>query len=141
MARQQLESMERLKKKMLLFYIDLDNLKSINDILGHKEGDRAISEAAAVLKEAFRKSDIIGRIGGDEFVVLAMNTSDEICNILTNRLQKILSTKKIENFTLSLSKGIAHYDPENPLTFDELLMQADRLMYEEKNKKNTGTKR
>jgi diguanylate cyclase (GGDEF)-like protein/PAS domain S-box-containing protein len=134
-ARQQLCEMERLKKEILFFYIDIDNLKTINDTLGHNEGDRAIALTAEVLKEAFRKSDIIGRIGGDEFVVLAIDASNEMINDLVDRLKNSLQNKKNQDFSLSLSKGIARFDPENPATFDELLTQADRQMYIEKSEK------
>jgi len=138
LSQQQMKMAERAKKDMLLFFADLDNMKEINDRLGHQEGDKALVEIATVLKETFRESDIIGRMGGDEFAALAIDTTDETREVLTARLQNYLDThNKLEtrNYTLSLSIGIAHYNHENPSSLDELMSRADTLMYEEKRKK------
>jgi diguanylate cyclase (GGDEF)-like protein len=110
-------------------------MKHINDTLGHHEGDNALIEVATILKQVFRESDIIGRMGGDEFAVLAIDTTDETGEVLINRMQDTLGAhNKLGNRTyqLSLSIGIAHYDPKKPSTLDELMAQADILMYEEK---------
>jgi diguanylate cyclase (GGDEF)-like protein/PAS domain S-box-containing protein len=138
LARQQLKVAERTKQNMLLFFADLDQMKQINDTLGHQEGDKALVDIATILKEVFRESDIIGRMGGDEFAVLAIDTSDETRDVLVNRLHNILddyNRPEGRNYQLSLSIGIAHYDPEKPSTLDELMAQADTLMYEEKRNK------
>ncbi|MCX5804046.1 MAG: diguanylate cyclase, partial [Proteobacteria bacterium] len=138
LSQQQMKMAERAKKDMLLFFADLDNMKEINDRLGHQEGDKALVEIATVLKEVFRESDIIGRMGGDEFAALAIDTTDETEEVLTARLQNYLDThNKLEtrNYALSLSIGIAHYDHGNPSSLDELMSRADTLMYEEKRKK------
>jgi diguanylate cyclase (GGDEF)-like protein/PAS domain S-box-containing protein len=138
LAQQQMKVTERTKKNMLLFFIDLDKMKQINDTLGHKEGDKALIEVATILKEVFRESDIIGRMGGDEFAILAIDTNDETREVLINRLHNILDDyNKTEGrkYQPSLSIGIAHYDPEKPSSLDELMAQADTLMYEEKRNK------
>jgi diguanylate cyclase (GGDEF)-like protein len=112
-------------------------MKQVNDTLGHQEGDKALIEIATILKEVFRESDIIGRIGGDEFAVLAIDTTDETREVLIMRLHNTLddyNRPEGRNYQLSLSTGIAHYDPEKPSTLDELMAQADELMYEEKGK-------
>ena len=135
LSEQQLKIAERAKKDMLFFFADLDKLKLINDILGHQEGDKAIFEIASILKEVFRESDIIGRMGGDEFAVLAINTTDETGEVLRTRLRTTVANynrPEGRNYQLSLSIGIAHFDPETPSTLDELMVQADTLMYEEK---------
>ncbi len=75
LAEQQLKTANRLKKKLALLYLDMDNLKRINDAGGHKMGDRALEEIAFILKKSFREADIVGRLGGDEFCVLAMETN------------------------------------------------------------------
>ena len=75
LAEQGLKTAQRMGTEMLLIYGDLDNLKEINDTFGHKEGDQALMDISQILKETFRESDIIARIGGDEFVMLAMNSS------------------------------------------------------------------
>ncbi len=75
LAQQELKKANRIKRGMLLLFADVDDLKKINDSLGHQEGDLALIETANLLKETFREPDIIARIGGDEFVVLAAETS------------------------------------------------------------------
>jgi diguanylate cyclase (GGDEF)-like protein/PAS domain S-box-containing protein len=138
LSEQQMKAAERTKKAMLLFFADLDKMKQINDTLGHQEGDNALIEIATILKEVFRESDIIGRMGGDEFAILAIDTTDETREVLIMRLHNILddyNRPEGRNYQLSLSIGIAHYDPETPSTLDELMAQADTLMYEEKRNK------
>ncbi len=138
LAQQQMKVAERTKKDMLLFFADLDKMKQINDTLGHHEGDKALIEIATILKEVFRESDIIGRMGGDEFAILAIDTSDETREVLIHRLRNILDNynrPEGRSYQLSLSIGIAHYNTETSLTLDELMTQADTLMYEEKRKK------
>jgi diguanylate cyclase (GGDEF)-like protein/PAS domain S-box-containing protein len=137
LSQQQIKVAERAKNNMLLFFADLDKMKQVNDTLGHQEGDKALIEIATILKEVFRESDIIGRIGGDEFAVLAIDTTDETREVLIMRLHNTLddyNRPEGRNYQLSLSTGIAHYDPEKPSTLDELMAQADELMYEEKGK-------
>jgi len=76
---------ERINKAILLFYFDLDNLKVINDRFGHREGDRALTGFAGILRETFRKSDITARIGGDEFAVLVTGATGRVLNISLNK--------------------------------------------------------
>jgi len=137
LAEQQLKIANRMKKEMLLIFADLDQLKWINDTLGHHEGDLALIEAAGILKETFRKSDIIARIGGDEFVITTEAVEASV-NVLITRLLENLDSynaKGDRRYKLSLSTGITRYEPENPCSIDELLRRADALMYEAKRKK------
>jgi diguanylate cyclase (GGDEF)-like protein/PAS domain S-box-containing protein len=125
----------REKRTMLLFFGDVDNLKTINDTLGHAQGDLALQEVATILKNSFREADIVARIGGDEFVVLAVDASMERADFLTNHIQTILERRKEKGnwpYQLALSLGIAHYDPEAPCTVSELIAQADSRMYQQK---------
>jgi diguanylate cyclase (GGDEF)-like protein/PAS domain S-box-containing protein len=133
---QQVKVADRTKKNMLLFFADLDKMKQINDTLGHQEGDKALIEIATILKEVFRESDIIGRMGGDEFAILVLDTTDETKEVLLKRLLNYLDDyNRSRSYTLSLSIGIAPYDPKKPLSLDDLMAQADTLMYEEKRNK------
>jgi diguanylate cyclase (GGDEF)-like protein/PAS domain S-box-containing protein len=135
---QQVKVADRTKKNMLLFFADLDKMKQINDTLGHQEGDKALIDIATILKEVFRGSDIIGRVGGDEFAILVLDTTDETKEVLMKRLQNSLDDyNRPKSYTLSLSIGIAPYDPKKPLSLDELMAQADTLMYEEKRNKQS----
>jgi diguanylate cyclase (GGDEF)-like protein len=128
----------RTKKRSLLLYIDMDDLKWINDHCGHNEGDQALIDLARVLKKTFRESDIIARIGGDEFVVLLESTVDND-EVLMTRLSENIKDyhpKGPQCYNLSISVGAAQFDPENPISIDELLSRADALMYAQKRKKS-----
>ena len=131
----QLKIANRVKRRLSLLFIDLDGLKWINDNHGHTEGDQALIDTANVLRETFRESDILARIGGDEFAVLVTETTGGGPEILTTRLQENLIAYNAtgpRHYNLSVSIGVAHFDPEYPLSIHELLGQADGLMYEEK---------
>jgi len=139
LAEQQLKVAERTKKGLCLFYMDLDELKKINDHCGHVKGDEALNEAAMVLKEVFRESDIIARIGGDEFTVLTLDTSPEFSQVFTERLRHQLATLNAtgeRDYNLSMSVGMAYGNPDSPLSLEELMQRADSLMYEDKKGKN-----
>ncbi|HME45404.1 MAG TPA: diguanylate cyclase [Syntrophorhabdales bacterium] len=142
LSEQQLKIAERTKQDVLIFFVDLDNLKQINDVLGHQEGDNALVEAASVLRETFRKSDIVGRLGGDEFAVLAIDATRKTESMLIDRLHKTLNAVNrgaLRKYNLSLSTGVARYDPDSPSSLDELIARADALMYEKKRTKQRGT--
>jgi len=135
MVEQVLKKAKREKRGVFLVYADLDNLKAVNDLLGHHEGDQVLVQTAAVLRATFRESDIIARIGGDEFVVIPMDSGEDNADIIKARFQKNLRrhNEKINfPFTLSISLGMAYYDPDTPCSVDELLRQAERLMYDDK---------
>lgn len=138
LAEQQLKSADRNKERGLMAFIDLDGMKHINDIWGHEEGDRALVAAAGLLRETYRESDIIARVGGDEFAVLALNVDYSMPEVFINRLQERLdayNAGKDSGYRLSMSVGSAFYEPDNPCSLDELMSRADRLMYEDKHRK------
>jgi two-component system, cell cycle response regulator len=134
-----LKMAKRQDRGMFMLYADLDNLKQINDAYGHKEGDLALVETANLLTKNYRESDIIARIGGDEFVVISAGTPGDCIDSILNRLQRALEAYNAKRnrrpYALSLSAGIAYYDPENPCSIDELLAQGDRSMYGHKKQK------
>jgi diguanylate cyclase (GGDEF)-like protein len=139
MSEQQIKMAKRLKRGILLIATDLNGLKKINDTLGHKEGDHALIEAARIIKDSFRESDIIARIGGDEFVILMLEKPEISQEILAARLLKKLdnfNTTKVHRYRLSISFGMAYNRPENPCSIDEMLVKADRLMYRQKSLKH-----
>jgi diguanylate cyclase (GGDEF)-like protein/PAS domain S-box-containing protein len=143
LAEQLLKVSKREDKRVFMLYADVDNLKEINDTFGHKEGDIALIEIAEVLKKTYRESDIVARIGGDEFVVISMGTTDAEIKGITSRLQnsfEIHNTEGIRKYNLSVSLGIAYFDPKQPCSIDELLIKADKDMYEQKQKKKQKKK-
>ena len=138
LAEQGLKTAQRMGTEMVLIFGDLDNLKGINDTFGHKEGDQALVDTSKILKETFRESDIIARIGGDEFVIMAMHTMKTSSEILLNRFKQAFNDHLLQKkrlYPLSLSLGISCFDPKNPCSIDVLLAQADKLMYENKPQK------
>jgi diguanylate cyclase (GGDEF)-like protein len=134
---QEIRRANRTMKGLSVVYLDLDNLKKINDQHGHHEGDRALVEIASTLKEVFRESDIIARIGGDEFVIIPTDDNDE-GRVMISRLRAVIEERAVSNghpHKLSVSMGTAYYDPSSPATVEELLAQADSAMYEMKRAK------
>ena len=136
-----IESSLRDNNDLLLVYVDFDNLKWINDTLGHTMGDQAIIETAELLKETFRLADVIGRLGGDEFVILctdnaALNNEKPILSRLSEHIEKAnrITTRQ---YPLSLSIGVSRCDHLAPCSIDELLRRADQAMYENKEKKKS----
>jgi diguanylate cyclase (GGDEF)-like protein/PAS domain S-box-containing protein len=139
LAEQQLNIAERSKDRLFLLFADVDGMKWINDHLGHLKGDEALIEAADVFKKVFRKADIIARIGGDEFAILAISISAEDTDVLRERLQRQIQMKnkrKNRDYNLSISLGISFKEPGVSISLDELMSQADTLMYEHKKGKN-----
>jgi two-component system cell cycle response regulator len=140
LAEQQLKMSARSGNGLLLIFADLDGMKWINDKLGHKKGDEALRETAKILSDTFREADIIARMGGDEFAVLAVETSTQDPAILRDRLQQeidIHNAAEDTEYLISLSIGIAFFDPENPSSMDDLLSRADEEMYLEKRGKSS----
>ena len=117
-----------------VFFIDLNDMKRINDTLGHSQGDRAIEDTVGILRATFRTSDIIARLGGDEFVVLAPDAGGNT-GALQDRLAAAVARFNLEEgreYRLSLSVGVAEYDESQEHSLDALVAQADRRMYEAK---------
>ncbi len=138
LAEQQIKIAARTRRGMLLVSADLDGLKGINDRFGHHEGDRALVDAAQILRQSFRESDIISRIGGDEFVVLVTEKPEINPDVLFRRLKENLEVynSRVKR-PLYISMGVATFDPQNPVSLNELLVQADKSMYRNK-KRNKG---
>lgn len=131
---QQLKLARRNSQSMLLLFCDVDNLKTINDTYGHREGDLALVRTADALEAAFRDSDVLARLGGDEFAVLALEASGENEEAILLRLEERLmeSNAKEFRYDLSLSIGVARFDPRHGVELGELMAQADKAMYEKK---------
>lgn len=135
LAQQHLNLAKRTRSEVLLIFLDLNGLKNINDSLGHSEGDQALVDMAYLLRKTFRESDIIGRIGGDEFTVLASDTGGASAGSLTGRLQNNLEAHNLHGgrrYKLSISVGVAYYDYESDRSIEDLLVKADASMYEQK---------
>jgi diguanylate cyclase (GGDEF)-like protein/PAS domain S-box-containing protein len=139
---QHLSTLRRTNKGIVMVYADLDGLKRINDTFGHQEGDRALIKAAELLKETFRSSDVLGRLGGDEFTILAAVDPEGGVEKLISRLEQKFANYNSLNtspYELSISIGVARLIPDTPESMEELMAQADAAMYQNKrNKKSPG---
>jgi diguanylate cyclase (GGDEF)-like protein len=141
LAEQQLKLAHRTKRGLALVYIDLDGFKQINDCFGHQRGDQALIDVAQILRHTFRGSDVIARVGGDEFAVLAIEASSDSGEILKTRLYEKLKDHNEHaagGFKLSFSYGVVNFDPDHPCSLEELMHSADRAMYVQKRSGTNG---
>jgi diguanylate cyclase (GGDEF)-like protein len=133
LAQQALKTARRECYTMGLFFIDLDGLKRINDTLGHLAGDQALRDTAQMLRQTFRESDILGRIGGDEFVALAHVAHD--IRVLTSRLREhlqVFNAARERPYRLDVSIGTTLVTVTSDEDIETLLAKADAAMYAEK---------
>lgn len=120
---------------LLLCYVDIDNVKYINDNFGHREGDVVLKKVVQLFKSILREVDIICRLGGDEFLLVFLDSSLKDAPRIRERLLKNLeklNNKLAKSYKISFSIGFSGYDPANPLSMDELIQLADQKMYEDK---------
>lgn len=120
--------------------IDLDNFKNVNDSSGHAAGDAVLVNVAQILREVFRPDDVVGRIGGDEFIAFIAGTDDRTVAenraiAILNRMER-LSVPESQQF-ISASIGIA-IAPENGSSYAELISTADQAMYSIKKQSKRG---
>ena len=135
---QQIKIANRKKTPVMLFYLDVDDFKHINDTFGHQEGDKVLKEAAKFFKSTLREVDSICHIGGDEFLLISPESSPNNAPLIRERLSKNLeklNQKLSKPYKIDFSIGLSCCNPANPLSIDELIRIADENMYEEKKKK------
>ena len=130
-------------KDVAFFYMDLDGLKGINDNLGHDLGDSAIKNTAEILKSSFRSSDILCRMGGDEFVAFVELSYESDVELIIDRINSNIADFNAINeqeYNLSISIGYKIFVPteENVKHLSTLLKEADKMLYENKKAKKQG---
>ncbi|WP_034298640.1 diguanylate cyclase [Herbaspirillum sp. RV1423] len=129
---------KRLGKPASLLYFDLDLFKQINDRFGHAEGDRALVGFSSILAASFRESDVIGRLGGDEFGVFLTNSAaSETETVLAHLEQAVRDYNRINErgYDVLYSVGAIEYDPAAHDTIADLMNSADALMYRQKKRR------
>jgi diguanylate cyclase (GGDEF)-like protein len=136
-AERQLKIGHRTGRGILLFFMDIDGMKQINDSFGHGEGDRALKRMAKALKMTFRDSDVIARLGGDEFAVLAIEASDNSESAIRARLSEDLRSVSAgeSRYTLNLSLGAVRINICSNASIGEWMVRADQAMYEQKRRR------
>jgi len=135
LASQSLRTAHTLQRQVLVFFVDLDGLKLINDRFGHSEGDRALLRAAASLKATFsNKSDVVARLGGDEFIALVIEEDGRRADDLCRHLRQSVAARgaRESRYALTVSVGTARSDSERPQTLSELMAHADAALYRDK---------
>jgi diguanylate cyclase (GGDEF)-like protein len=142
LTERQLKLGRRAGREMLLFFIDVDGLKRINDSFGHSEGDLALIRTVEVLETTFRDSDVLARIGGDEFAALAIEAPGHSEATIRGRLRQNLATVSYQEprYQLSLSLGAVRFDPRTGSSIAQLMGQADRAMYEHKTQQRRSSR-
>lgn len=126
---------ERRSQHVVVLFIDLDDMKRINDQFGHAVGDHAVVELSEILLETFRKSDVIARVGGDEFCALLTETTVGAAEIVIARLYGVIAGHNARGerpYRLSVSVGRASWEGEGACDFEALVRQADHSMYAQK---------
>jgi diguanylate cyclase (GGDEF)-like protein len=136
-AERQLKIGRRTGRGIVLFFMDIDGMKQINDSFGHGEGDRALKRMAKALKMTFRDSDVIARLGGDEFAVLAIEASDNSETAIRARLAEDLKSVSAgeTRYTINLSLGAVRINICSSASIGEWMVRADQAMYEQKRRR------
>ena len=142
LASQSLRLAHRMQRRLLLIFADLDGLKQINDRFGHREGDRALSRTATALKDIFDgKGDIVARLGGDEFVALVEEQPGTDVEMLCSVMRACVADRgaRERRYGLSLSVGVARFNPRSTRSLSDLLAEADEALYSHKRARVNGS--
>ena len=111
--------------------VDVDNLKKINDVYGHRAGDKAIREISRRIKECIRQIDTAARYGGDEFAVILLNTALDGANVVAQRMVEAVASSPMiwnkDQIPLSISVGLSQYDADN--TPEDITSRSDEALY------------
>jgi two-component system cell cycle response regulator len=140
LGERELKLARRYGDDLVLLFFDLDGFKAINDNFGHRAGDQALKEFSAILTQVYRDSDLVARIGGDEFVVLTRDRGTTDTEALAERLEQALeerNRKPARLFKLKASYGSARYRGSSVESVQQLTAAADRAMYKHKKGKHT----
>lgn len=133
-----LDLAKRNKTDSSIIMIDIDNFKNINDTYGHNIGDKVIIELSNILQKQTRKSDILSRWGGEEFIILLPNTKPVGATVLAEKMrqsvnQMVLNFKSEIQLQFTISIGIAEVDREVDTSIENVVNRADKALYEAKN--------
>jgi diguanylate cyclase (GGDEF)-like protein len=129
-----IDRVSRYEEKAALLFVDLDGLKVINDSFGHQAGDEALMQVAKLLVGGVRKSDIVARIGGDEFAILLVHSDEESAHETATRLVDMIAASEFthggETMPLSVAIGAAGINGDD--TAESVIARADQEMYRRK---------
>ncbi len=131
---------ERKEQNLTVAFVDLDDLKTVNDNFGHRAGDTYLRDVVALLRKHLRKSDSISRYGGDEFLLILIECNEAEARNIFSRIEEDMRVMNQgdRSFPLSFSYGFAEADPGNREELTELISRADAMMYLDKQRKRRG---
>jgi diguanylate cyclase (GGDEF)-like protein len=142
LADQQLRIARRQMKDAVLLYVDMDEFKELNDRFGHAEGDRALVAVGRLLRRAVRDCDVVGRMGGDEFTIMALDADRVAARIIQRRIEErvaLLNASGELAAPVSLTIGHTRVRPSDTAGVAELLARADSLLYARKKRRKLTT--
>ena len=126
----------RSQSTLAVIYIDMDDFKKINDTYGHPGGDEVLKSFGSVVSECKRKSDLVGRIGGEEFAMVLHNTDSDGALEFSNKIRALAKNKTVtfagQTIDYNMSVGVTVLDKDNPLPLDQLMRNADTALYQAK---------
>lgn len=138
LADQQLRIARRQEKDAVLLYVDLDDFKPLNDRYGHAEGDRALAAVGRLLRRAVRECDVVARMGGDEFTIMALDADRAAARLIQKRIEErvtLLNASGELSAPISLTIGHTRVRPSDTASLGELLARADALLYARKKRR------
>jgi diguanylate cyclase (GGDEF)-like protein/PAS domain S-box-containing protein len=143
MAEQQLklESHAGTARGLTLMFADMDGLKTINDLYGHKAGSEAIVHLAKIVKSALRDADLVARWGGDEFVILSIGSEEKDAELMVDRINSLIehhNANSLKPYSLSCSIGISPYPLDGSKPLEAIIAEADKAMYAEKRRRKAN---
>ncbi|MDD5439844.1 MAG: diguanylate cyclase [Candidatus Omnitrophica bacterium] len=137
-AKDELELAVRNKTPLSFIFMDIDGFKKINDEVGHLGGDAIIGEFGRRLKKTIRKIDLLGRFGGDEFMIMLPHKGKKECLVVAGRIARIISSRPMvfekAKVRVSTSQGLVALETDKMMSMDQLIQTADEALYEAKTK-------
>ncbi len=137
LLQKEIEIARAMKKSLSICFVDIDELKKVNDCYGHVAGDNLIIDTARIIKQSIRKYDNVFRFGGDEFVIIFPDTSFQAAEEVWCRIERsiMLFNQQATRYTIKVSHGICEYPSDTELSLTQYLAMADIEMYERKKMK------
>ena len=131
--KEEMHAAKRYQHALSIMMLDVDHFKQVNDRFGHATGDEVLKKVAAVIKQGTRVSDVVGRYGGEEFMVIVPYISQRDVEILAERIRRAIATGDVNGIKITISIGIAHFDGHpGKVEYDRLLELSDNALYEAK---------
>ncbi len=128
---------ENFSKDLSVIFVDINNLKKVNDTYGHKLGDELIQNTVKIMKEVVREEDFIFRYGGDEFVIVLLGVNKELAEKIWERIEEKFQNKNLESeeiYILSASHGVIYVKIDETIKVLDIIKYADKRMYVDKSK-------